>query len=303
MGMQVRLVLYARNAAAARRATTAAFAEIERLDGIFSDYRRDSEVTRLVQAAGSAVVLSNELTIVLDRALRLAEETGGAFDPTAGPLTALWRNAIQSGRLPTDELIVETAQQVGWNWVLFDSKRHVVELTRAGMRLDFGAIAKGFILDRALETLREQGIKSTMAEAGGDIVAASAPPGRDGWRIALPHPGACAIDIVDAAVSTSGDTEQFVEVDGVRYSHTVDPRTGYGLTNGRLVTVVATNGITADSLATTLTVLEPQAGMELLRGYADALALVSSARPGDDETEIWGERRPLIHCSVSNTSA
>ncbi len=212
MGMQVRLVLYAADEEAARHAAAAAFAEVERLDGIFSDYRRDSEVTRLAQAAGSTVVLSNELAIVLDRALGLAEETGGAFDPTAGPLTALWRNAIRSGQLPADELIVETTEQIGWNRVLFDSKRHVVELTRAGMRLDLGAIAKGFILDRALETLREHGIKSAMAEAGGDVVATSAPPGRDGWRVALPHPGACTINIVDAAVSTSGDTEQFVEV-------------------------------------------------------------------------------------------
>ncbi len=292
MGMQVRLVLYARDETAARGAANAAFAEIDRLDGILSDYRRGSELVRLVHtSADSPVLTSNDLGFVLDRALRLAEQTHGAFDPTAGPLTLLWRTAIQTGQLPTDDTIAEAADRVGWNKVIrIGEVRNGFRLTQPGMQLDLGAIAKGFTLDQAIAMLASRGARSAMAEAGGDIVTGRAPPDRSGWHVTLPHPGECTINVAGAAVSTSGDSEQFVEVDGVRHSHTIDPRTGYGVTNRRLVTVVADDGITADGLATALTVLEPAAGRELLLAYADAAAFVSSARPSDEQSEVWGQR-------------
>lgn len=294
MGMQVRIVLYAETEAAARRSATAAFVEIARLDDIFSDYRRDSELSLLVgAAAGPPVAVSQELFWVLARARELARETDGAFDVTAAPITHLWRQAIADGLLPEPSQIERARRLTGYSRLVLDPGARTVTLTAEGMKLDLGAIAKGYILDRALEVLRRHDAGRALVEAGGDIVVGSAPPERSGWRIDIPHLASataeqssevpsdplelrtCELDLMDAAVSTSGDQVQFVEIDGRRHSHTVDPRTGMGLTNGTTATVVAPDGITADSLATALTIVGEEAAPRLLARYAGARAIFS----------------------------
>ena len=133
------------------------------------------------------------------------------------------------------------------------------------------------MIDRALSTLQLHGVTRALIEAGGDVVVGAAPHGEPGWRLTVPH-AACEIVVADAAVSTSGDTEQFVEINGDRYSHTVDPRSGFGLTRRRMATVVANDGITADSLATAITILEDREVEALLDLYPGARALVGSSR-------------------------
>ena len=279
MGMQVRLVLFAAGEAAARRAAGAAFAEIARLDGIFSDYRHDSELTLLAERSGGAPVpVSPELFAVLERAQDLWSRTGGAFDATAGPLTFLWRLAIREQRPPAAEELLRAAALTGGERLILHPEGRAVELTTAGMRLDLGGIAKGYILDRSLQTLRRHRVSRALVEAGGDIVAGAAPSARDGWRIAIS--GACEISLAEAAVSTSGDRFQHVAIDGRRYSHTVDPRTGMGLTTRRTATVVASDGLTADGLATALTVLDAAAGRELLAAFPGVRAWVRVAEGG-----------------------
>jgi len=276
MGMQVRLVLYAPTEAEARDAATAAFAEIARLDAVFSDYRPDSELRRLSREAAPRPV-SEELFLVLERAVELAERTEGAFDPAAGAITALWRAAIASGRLPEAAAIAAARDRSGYDKVLLARANRVVTLSVADVRLDLGAIAKGFILDRALATLRGAGIEAALVEAGGDIVLGAAPPTHAGWAIDVPHLAGCTLILAGAAVSTSGDSEQFLEVDGVRYSHTVDPRTGIGITEGRTVTVVAADGLTADSLATALTLIDEREGDAVVAAFPPARAVRAPA--------------------------
>ncbi len=144
------------------------------------------------------------------------------------------------------------------------------------------------MIDGALGTLRAQGFTRALVEAGGDVVVGAAPRGEPGWRLAIPH-AACEVVVADAAVSTSGDTEQFVEIEGDRYSHTVDPRTGFGLSQRRIATVVATDSITADSLATAITILEDREVAALLDLYPGARALVGHSRPpgGTSEPEPY----------------
>jgi thiamine biosynthesis lipoprotein len=259
MGMPVRMVLYAAAEADARRAAASAFARVAALEQIFSDYRPDSEVSRLAARAEEWVAVSPELLALAERAIAIARETDGAFDPTVGPLVALWREARRTKTLPPAAAIESARARVGWQRIDVDEGRRALRLTTAGMRLDFGGIAKGYILGEVLRAAANTGVPRALIEAGGDIVVGDAPPGRDGWRIDTPAGddaiAARARRLRNAAIATSGPTAQFVEIDGIRYSHVIDPRRGIGLTHGLVARVIAPDGATADALATAATVL------------------------------------------------
>ena len=257
--------MYATDDSSARGVARAAYDRIAELEDVMSDYRAESEVRRLAALPGVSVPVSADLFAVLARALELWRRSDGAFDPTVGPFVEQWRAARRTGRLPERTALDSAALRVGGAKVHLDSVARTVRLDVPGMRLDLGGIAKGYILDRALVVLRERGVTRALLEAGGDIVAGDPPPGRAGWRIRMPD--ASMRDVAGAAVSTSGDAEQFVIVRGVRYSHVIDPRTGLGLTNRRQATVVAPDGVTADGLATALTVLDDAHGVALLALY------------------------------------
>jgi thiamine biosynthesis lipoprotein len=271
MGMAVRIVVYASGDTTARRAARAAYARIAALEDVMSDYRPESELRRLATRVGEPVPVSEPLFAVLARALELARLSDGAFDPTVGPFVALWRAARRSGRLPERAALDSAAARVGWRKVHLDSATHAVRLDAAGMHIDLGGIAKGYVLDQARAELARQGVTRALIEAGGDISVGDPPPGRAGWRIAGTPGGA---SVANAAVSTSGDSEQFVIIHGIRYSHVVDPHTGLGLTNRRRATVVAPDGATADGLATALTVLDEALGATLLAAFPGVVAEV-----------------------------
>jgi len=271
MGMAVRIVVYAADDATARRAARAAYARIAELEDVMSDYRPESEVRRLAARAGEPVRVSDELFVVLARAVDLWRRSEGAFDVTVGPFVELWRTARRTGALPLRAALDSAARRVGSDKVHLDSVARTVRLDTPGMRIDLGGIAKGYILDRALDALRVQGVTRALLEAGGDIVLGDPPPGRRGWRIAI---AAGDTILANRAVSTSGDTEQFVIIGGVRYSHVIDPRTGMGLTSRREATVVAPDGVTADGLATALTLLDDARGARVLQSFPQAVARV-----------------------------
>lgn len=280
MGMQVRIVVYGTEEADVALATDAAFAEIARLDALLSDYRQDSELRRVQESTGPTVV-SNELFAVLEGAMRLARQTRGRFDPTVGTLTELWRQAIDRRQLPRSDDIERAMALSGHDGLVLDAGDRTVQIQIPGLRLDLGAIAKGYVLDRALDVLVARGHNIALVEAGGDLVVRGVPPGSRGWRVEIPHlraPGGrgCILSVTEAAVSTSGDEAQFLDVDGRRYSHIVDPRTGLGLTHRRTATVVASDGFTADGLATALTVVEEDRMGGLLELYPTARALLSA---------------------------
>jgi thiamine biosynthesis lipoprotein len=278
MGMPVRLVLHATDESAARGAAALAFARIAALDAIMSDYRDDSELLRLSARPLQWVPVSADLFAVLSRAIQVARASEGAFDPSVGPLVSLWRDARQRRRLPDRALLEGARRLVGWQAVELDGSRRAVRLVRAGMRLDLGGIAKGYIVQQALGIVGARGIASALVEAGGDIVVSGAPPGRSGWAIDVPGAepafAASASRLTHAALATSGATAQFVEIDGVRYSHIVDPRTGVGVTSGILARVIAPDAMTADALATTLTIVPPSQHRALLDHFPAAAASV-----------------------------
>lgn len=283
MGMAVRVVLYAPHDSTARRAGRAAFRRMEALEATLSSYRDSSALNRLSQRSGAGPVpVSEPLFTVLRHAQRLARQSSGAFDATAGPLLDLWAAARQSETLPDSAALRRAATRVGWKKMRLDAASRTVRLRADNMKLDVGGIAKGFILGRALDTLTTVGVSRALIEAGGDLVVSGPPPGQDGWQVRLPgaNPNgeSRTVRLTDAAVATSGDTQQFVEIDGTRYSHVVDPRTGLGLTHRLLVTVIADRGVTADGLATTVGVLGAEDGRAFLNThYPSATAYIRPA--------------------------
>ena len=253
MGTLFRIAVYAPDRAAARAATNAAFARVKYLDEALSDYNPDSELMRLTRhPAMEWTPVSTDLFHILEVSQRLARDSGGAFDVTCGPIVRLWREARKTRRLPTQDAIAEALSRSGYKHLLLDKERRAVRLDMTGMQLDLGAIAKGYAADEALKVLSRRGLKRAMVAASGDIAMSGAPPGAKGWRILIEpsEPTQQVLILRNAAVSTSGDRNQFVEIAGTRYSHIVDARTGMALTESRGVTVVARRGIDADSLAT-----------------------------------------------------
>jgi thiamine biosynthesis lipoprotein len=271
MGTQFKIVLYAEDETQASRAAAAAFARVAELDGIMSDYRPTSELMRLCDKAGTGPVkVSAELFRVLSRAEEVSRLSDGAFDVTVGPVVHLWRLARRTQRLPDADKLAEARALVGWQQVKLDAKERTVDLQKAGMRLDLGGIAKGYAADEAQAVLKKHGVTSALVAAGGDITVSDAPPGEKGWDVAIaPLTDEEAktprhLKLANAAVSTSGDANQYVEIDGVRYSHIVDPKTGLGLVGRMSVTIIAPDGITADSLTKVVCVLGAEKGFPLV---------------------------------------
>jgi thiamine biosynthesis lipoprotein len=275
MGMRVTVTLYAPDQARAEAGARAAFSRIAALDAMLSDYRSDSELSRLSATHGAWVPVSPELFAVLSRAIDIARATDGAFDPTIGPLTLVWREARRTSRVPDAAVIEQARARVGWQFVQLDTSRQAVRLDRAGMRLDLGGIAKGFILQEGLAALDALGLRIALLDAGGDIVCGDAPPGLPGWRIDTPGAddafAARASRLTRAALAASGPAAQFLDANGVRYSHVIDPRTGWGVTSPREVRVIAPDAATADALATALGVLAPAAARAVLAKFPDVI--------------------------------
>lgn len=282
MGVRARVVLYAADEASAQKAARAAYDRIARLEDIMSDYRPTSELMQLsAKAGGPAVKVSPELLFILQKSQDLAKRSGGAFDVTVGPVVKLWRKARKSGAMPPKGELTAARKLVGWRKVHIDPKGSRVRLDTPRMQLDLGGIAKGYACDEAIRALKQNGVKSALVEMGGDIVVSGAPPGKKGWEIEVADADAKPsfdklrmtggklrmLTLSNAAVSSSGDTEQFVVIGGKRYSHIVDPRTGLGLRDRIAVTVVAPDGITSDGLSTAISVLGERKGRALAKTY------------------------------------
>jgi thiamine biosynthesis lipoprotein len=220
------------------------------------------------------------LLLTLGISRDLARRSDGAFDPTIGPLVNLWRRARKTGELPSQEEIAAARKLVGWQKLVINPKTGMVSLRLPGMLLDLGGIAKGYACDEALRVLHEHGISIALIEMGGDIVVGDPPPGKKGWEIEIPgaDPANNRITVADLAVSSSGDTEQFVEIGGKMYSHIVNPRTGLGLTDRMAVTVVATYGLQSDGLSTAISVMGEKKGRTLAATYPVEWVHVRKAR-------------------------
>lgn len=281
MGTRVRVVLYAQDAIASQRAANAAFQRIEELEQTLSDYREDSELNRLSREALSRPQgVSPEMFYVLEQAQKFSRLSAGGFDITIGPVVRLWREARRSHRLPTAEEVAQARARVDYRNLELDAPTRTVMLKRPGMQLDLGGIAKGYAADEAIEVLQSLGIRSALVALGGDIRVIGSPPGARGWKIEIENPDPrgrkplCSVTLKDAAISTSGDTHQFLELGEKRYSHIIQPRAGMGVNAAAGTTVIARDGISADALATALSVMPTDDGLKMIESVEGAAAFL-----------------------------
>jgi thiamine biosynthesis lipoprotein len=241
---------------------------MDALEDVLSDWRPGSEVRRLDPAAPTPV--SCDLLAALAMSRRLTECTDGAFDVSVGPLVALWRASLASGQLPTAADLAVAREASGPDTWTLNASRREVTLHGAVTQLDFGAIGKGMAADRGLAVLRGAGLAAALVDVGGDVALGDPPPGRDGWKVGVvPHGGRVASirTLSNCGVATSGLDVQYVLIDGVRYGHIIDPRTGLGVTSALAATVIAPNAATADALASAAIVLGDRAVDLLLQRF------------------------------------
>ncbi len=301
MGVDVRIVVYTENKEKAEKAVSAAFERFAQLDTIMSDYRADSELMQLcAKAGGPPVRTSKELTKVLAHAQELSRRSQGAFDITCSPSVRLWRTARKSHILPTEAQIAAAVNLTGWQKLQVNARKHTARLAQQGMLLDLGGIGKGFANDEAQKVLKHFGIRCALVEAGGDIVVTNAPPGTRGWRIqaqihnnelpSLDPQDPRVMLLSNCSISTSGDTEQFVDIGGQRFSHIVNPLTGRALTNRIAVMVIAPTGIVTDGLTKPVSILGVEKTRDLVSTYPGAHVWIGFDR-GDEKPTPRGDQR------------
>ncbi len=295
MGTEWRIVLYAADKPTAEKASKAAFARVAELEMVMSDYNPKSELMKLCAAndadLGKPIRISSDLFDVLKKADAVSSASDGAFDVTVGPLVKLWRLARKTKEKPDAKQLAAAKELVGYKMLVLDAKASTATLAKAKMRLDLGGIGKGYAADKALEILAAQGCPQALIAASGDITVGDAPPDKDGWDVEIApitkDRPARKLKLVNRSVSTSGDLFQHVEIDRVRYSHLLDPKTGLGLTGRRSATVIAPKGWQADALTKVASVMEPAKARKVIEDDGAVMFLV--AKDSDDANEAVTE--------------
>ena len=291
MDTVVKAEIYSQDAQAAGEALSAAFGEASRLELVLDKHRTQSEVSQINVFAGERpVAVSQETFDVVRLGLAFGELTGGAFDITIAPLIELWGFGTADVGVPDSEKLKQTLALVDYNRVQINSEENEVFLPEPEMRLDLGGIAKGYIVDRAVEQLLALGVTSGSLNAGGDIRLIGEKPDGSAWRIGITHPRPqqrrdiiAVVELRNQAIVTSGDYERYFLVDGERFHHILDPATGMPTRGLISVTVIAPDAVTADALSTAIFVLGLERGMKLIESLPEVEAIVVTE---DEELHI-----------------
>jgi FAD:protein FMN transferase len=267
----------------------AAFKVFERIDAVMNEWRPDSPLSKINDAAGTGhgVEAPGDLCDVLRASLRGAERTQGLFDPSWAALRDLWRfGSDENGKVPDSKLVDAQCPLVSWKSVLIEANPGAarscrVTLPKPGMKLGLGGIAKGWGVDQVVTALRGMGFANFFVQAGGDLYAAGKKEGHP-WRVGIRDPRGdldsmfALMEISDAAFSTSGDYEHFFILDGKRYHHIIDPRTCYPANASRSSTILAKTGTDAEFLTKATFILGGDAGLKLAESWGAAAVIVSA---------------------------
>lgn len=266
MGTTFHFILYSESEEKAKEASRAGFYRVKQINAIFSDFDEKSELIQLCNHAGNGPsTVSSTLADILKKSASWSERSDGAFDVTVGPLVTLWRRARRTRELPNPAALETAKALVGYRHMQIEGNQ--VTLAKPKMKLDLGGIGKGYAADEVQKVFKQHGITSALVAAGGDIRVTERPPGSEGWIVSVAplekvnkdFPARLILE--NAAVSTSGDIEQYVEINGVRYSHIIDTKTGLGLVGRMSATVVASCATDSDAATKPLCILGPKKGI------------------------------------------
>lgn len=274
MGTELKIILYASDKTSVALALNAVLEELEEQAKPINNYAHTSEVSKLAHApVDTDIALSRQLGELLYESKRWYDLTDGVFDVTSGSILALWSQSRKQLRVPTQQELAEAKARSGWQKLAMTSSSNKYDSLRflsEGVMVNVSGIATGYLVDIAMKTLHDQGIRSALIDIGGDIIVSEPPPDSEAWTIDIA--GLDGGDVVqkrisirNQAVTTSGDLNQFTEIDGVRYSHLVDPIVGAPIPRRTSATVVAKRGIDADAGATALAVLGWERAAPLLK--------------------------------------
>ncbi len=278
MGTYISITVVETERNRAEQAIDKAFSEIRRLEHILSIWQEDTEISLLNRTAQRVPVqVSEEIRRLTETSLEVAARTDGAFDPTIGPLVALWK--ITKRKVPpSDEEVLQARRQVDYRKVDLEGDR--VKINGEGTTFDFGGIAKGYAADRAVAVLKQEGIRAGIVSVAGDIRVFGGADRGTPWKLGIQNPrgpGLIARLLMDdGCISTSGDYERYFEYEGRRYHHIIDPRTGYPAAGARSVSVLGTESVYCDGLATGFFVLGPDAGLARMNEQGIAGLIVGS---------------------------
>jgi thiamine biosynthesis lipoprotein len=300
MGTFARVLVVAPDKRTAQRCIDAAFEQFRQIEALMSWRKDDSEIAHINRDAyAKPVRVSGPTFEVLQKSVEFSRLSEGAFDITVGPLMELWRRAEDANRLPTDAELKQTLSRVGFEKLILDANNMRVRFAVDGMKLDLGGIAKGYAVDKAVEAMQEAGAVGGIVDAGGDIRCFGTPSkGRTHWLIGLQDPnveienGESKIEsliggsrpllifrFTDAAVATSGNYHRFVTVGGKRFSHIVNPKSGYSSESLASVTIICPAATNADALGTAVTVMGKEKGLALIERIPDTEAILITSAP------------------------
>jgi thiamine biosynthesis lipoprotein len=289
MGSPFKLIIYAPDDSSAHKAAMSAYKRIEDLNVALSDYRDDSEINAVSAQSGTDkwIPVSKDLFDILFVSDDISKKTKGAFDATLGPIVQEWRRATRKGYLPDKDLIAQALARTGYNKVKYNKANHTIQLKQSGMRLDIGGLGKGYAADEAVKVLKSHGIKSAMIDAGGKLALMDPPPGEKGWKIVISS-GRDSIETIEYAnvgIATSGPTYRYLEYNGKRYSHIVDPKTGIGLEHHVRTTVISPDATEADALATAFSVSGIKEGKKYLKRFPNNKVWLVETK--NDKIKSW----------------
>jgi thiamine biosynthesis lipoprotein len=272
MGSSFNIIFYHTDSIQAIIISKECFALVDSLNNIFSDYSSTSEVGRLAsQAIIKDQKVSDELFSMILRSKAAWKKSHKTFDITIGAITQLWRKVKKEKRFPARIEVKAAKEKTGFENLIINEREKTISLKKQGIRFDFGGIVPGYAAQKVINLLQSKHINSALVDASGDIVVSDPPPGKDGWTIAINLPQSKdevwdkKLELKNFAVSTSGDIYRYTLHDGKKYSHIIDPRTGYGVTTQRNVTVISKHGADADWLATACSILPIKKALKLAR--------------------------------------
>jgi thiamine biosynthesis lipoprotein len=297
MGSDFELIVVEKDEASAALRLQEGIAEIQRIEDSLTEFSEVSETARLNRSAGSvAVTVTPEVYTLIQRCLHLSALTQGAFDISSGSLKSLYNFKERGTMIPSPEQLFAALQTVGYRHIRLLARNKIL-LSRPGMHIGFGAIGKGYAADKVRILWRAKGVQSGVINASGDLTAWGAQPDGSPWKIAIADPRNPSLSrlwfpVDNTSVATSGNYEQYVEIDNVRHSHNIDPRTGLPVKGVKSVTIVSPSAELSDALATAVTVMGRRAGLHLIDQMPDTYGILI-----DENDKIFTSKKIISHAN------